>query len=80
LDGRIRADVLGAIAAIAPTTARGSSTEIAAGGAIGAVLAAASRLPEADRAQLADSLVADVLRLIGADDSVIDELAHEPLV
>ena len=79
LDGRIRADVVGAIAAVAPTSADGSSTAIAAGGAIGAVLAAASSLPEEDRAQLADSLVGDVLRLIGADPAVIDTLAHEPL-
>ena len=79
LDGRIRADVTGAMAALTPVPARGSSTEIAALGAIAAVLAAASTLPKGDRAQLADSLVADVLRLIGADETVIDGLVHEPL-
>ena len=79
LDGRIRADVIGAMASLTPKTARGSSTVIAAMGAIGAVLAAAATLPEENRAQLADSLVADVLRLLGADDSVIDELVREPV-
>jgi AcrR family transcriptional regulator len=79
LDGRIRADVAGAMAALSPRAPRGPSTAIAANGAIAAVLAAASTLPEKDRAQLADSLVADVLRLLGADDAVIDELLSEPL-
>jgi len=79
LDGRIRADVEGAMAYVEPTISRGPSTAIAAMGAIGAVLAAAASLPEDDRAQLADSLVADVLRLIGAEDAVIDELVNEPL-
>jgi AcrR family transcriptional regulator len=79
LDGRIRADVVGAMASLAPDPPRGPSTTIAAMGAIGAVLAAASTLPEEDRAQLADSLVADVLRLLGATDTVVDELVNEPL-
>jgi AcrR family transcriptional regulator len=79
LDGRIRADVNGAMASLSPTPVRGSSTAIAAMGAIGAVLTAASTLPEDDRAQLADSLVADVLRLLGADESAIDRLVNEPL-
>ncbi|GAB2450851.1 AcrR family transcriptional regulator [Conyzicola lurida] len=79
LDGRIRADVAGAMASLSPTIPRGPSTEISAMGSIGAVLAAASTLPEEDRAQLADSLVADVLRLIGADDAVIAELLGESL-
>jgi len=79
LDGRIRADVVGAMQSLEPKTARGSSTVIAAMGAIGAVLAAASSLPEDDRAQLADSLVADVLRLLGADEGAIAELVSGPL-
>jgi AcrR family transcriptional regulator len=79
LDGRIRADVVAALDVLDPENARGPSTAIAAMGAIGAVLAAASTLPEEGRAQLADSLVADVLRLLGADDAVISELAHGPL-
>jgi AcrR family transcriptional regulator len=79
LDGRIRADVIGAMTSLGPKRAHGSSTAIAAMGAIGAVLAAASTLPEDDRAQLADSLVADVLRLLGATDVVIEKLVDEPL-
>jgi AcrR family transcriptional regulator len=79
LDGRISADIVGAMAAVAPRVPRGSSTVISVAGAIAAVLTAASTLPEEGRAQLADSLVADVLRLIGADEAVIDELVHEPL-
>jgi AcrR family transcriptional regulator len=79
LDGRISADIVGAMAAVAPHVPRGSSTVISVAGAIAAVLTAASTLPEEGRAQLADSLVADVLRLIGADEAVIDELVHEPL-
>jgi AcrR family transcriptional regulator len=79
LDGRISADIVGAMAAVAPEVPRGSSTVISVAGAIAAVLTAASTLPEESRAQLADSLVADVLRLIGADDAVIDELVHAPL-
>jgi AcrR family transcriptional regulator len=79
LDGRIRADVIGAMASLAPNVSRGPSTLIATTGAIAAVLAAASTMPEEDRAQLADSLVADVLRLVGADEDVIDELVNKPL-
>jgi len=79
LDGRIRADVIAAMDSLSPKPARGSSTAIAAMGAIGAVLAAASTLPEDDRAHLADSLVADVLRLLGADDARIVTLVNEPL-
>lgn len=79
LDGRIRADVVSAMASVAPKTVGGPSTVIAAMGAIGAVLAAASTLPEEDRAELADSLVADVLRLVGADGAVIDELVRAGL-
>ena len=79
LDGRIRADVIGAIASLTPKPVRGSSTAIAAMGAIGAVLAAAASLPQEERAELADSLVADILRLIGADDSTINELMNETL-
>lgn len=79
LAGRIHEDVVGAAEALAPTGVLSPSTVISATGAIGAVLAAASALPEDDRAQLADSLVADVLRMLGADDVVIDELAREPL-
>jgi len=79
LDSRIRADVVGAIEALSADAAGRTSTVIAATGAIAAVLAAAATLPQDDRAQLADSLVADVLRLIGADSSVIDELVSEPL-
>ncbi|MET1052536.1 MAG: TetR/AcrR family transcriptional regulator [Mycetocola sp.] len=79
LDGRIRADVVGALAAISPEGTRGPSTVIAATGAIAAVLAAASTMPEGDRAQLADSLVADVLRLLGAAETVIDELVGYPV-
>lgn len=79
LDGRIRADVMGAMAVLVPDVSPGPSTAIAAMGAIGAVLAAAGTLPEQDRAQLADSLVADVLRLLGASDVVIDELVNEAL-
>lgn len=78
-DGRIRADVIAAMEAITPTFPRGSSTLIAVTGAIGSVLAAAATLPEADRALLADSLVADVFRLLGAETSLIDELVNEQL-
>jgi AcrR family transcriptional regulator len=74
LDGRISADVVGAMEALAPDAHRGPSTAIAAMGAIAAVLAAAGALPEAERPLLADSLVTDVLRLLGADDEVIAEL------
>jgi AcrR family transcriptional regulator len=79
LDGRIRDDVVGAFAALAGDTTRSPSTVIAAMGAIAAVLAAAGTLPEEDRAALADSLVADVLRLLGADDAVILEMVNESL-
>ena len=79
LDGRIRADVVAALESLSPTAAGRTSTVIAATGAIAAVLAAASALPEHDRAELADSLVADVLRLLGADNEVIDVLVNEPL-
>jgi AcrR family transcriptional regulator len=79
LDGRIRADVIGAMEALAPKVSRGPSTVIAATGAIAAVLAAASALPEHDRADLADSLVADVLRILGADETAIETLVREPL-
>jgi AcrR family transcriptional regulator len=79
LDGRIRADVVEAMTSLDPRPARGPSTVIAAMGSIGAVLAAASTLPERDRAELADSLVADVLRLLGADDSLIEEILGETL-
>jgi hypothetical protein len=43
------------------------------------VLAAATILPVDDRAQLADSLVADVLRLLGADETTIQQLVSEPI-
>ena len=79
LEGRIHADVVGALEALAPNAVPGPSTVIAAMGAISAVLAAASTLPEGDRGQLADSLVADVMRLLGADDAVIHELVNGPL-
>ena len=80
LAGRVRADLVAAIAALSPEVSRSPSTVIAATGAIAAVLGAAATLPEADRAQLADSLVADVLRLLGVDDALIVELATGPLV
>ncbi len=79
LEGRIHADVVGALTAITPTAVPGPSTVIAATGAIAAVLAAASTLPESDRGQLADSLVADVMRLLGADNAVIEQLVNAPL-
>jgi len=79
LDGRIHADIVGALEAVAPNAVRSPSTVIAAMGAIAAVLAAAGTLPEDTRAQLADSLVADVLRLLGADDEVIDGLVSAPI-
>lgn len=79
LAGRVRADVVDVIATLAPGTAHSPSTVIAATGAIAAVLGAAATLPEADRAALADSLVADVLRLLGVDEGLIVELATEPL-
>jgi len=79
LEDRIHADVVGALTALAPESDPGPSTVIAAMGAIAGVLAAASTLPEKDRGQLADSLVADVMRLLGADDAVIRELVNEPL-
>jgi AcrR family transcriptional regulator len=79
LDGRIHADVVGALDALAPRADPGPSTVVAAMGAIAAVLTAASTLPEEDRGQLADSLVADVMRLLGADDTVIAGLVDEPL-
>ena len=79
LAGRIHADVVGALTALAPHAVASPSTVVAATGAIAAVLAAASTLPEQDRAHLADSLVADVMRLLGADDVVIGELVDEPL-
>ena len=79
LEARIHADVVGAMTAIDPVIARGPSTAIAAMGAIAGVLTAASTLPEADRAQLADSLVADVLRLLGADETVIELVLSTPL-
>jgi len=79
LDGRIRADVVAAAESLSPEHPRGSSTRIAALGAIGAVLAAAATLPEEERAQLADSLVADVLRLLGADEAAIAVLVTAPL-
>jgi len=79
LDGRIRADVVAVVEKLGSDTARGPSTVIAATGAIAAVLAAASTLPEEDRAQLADSLVADVLRLLGVQQAEIDALVSEPL-
>jgi len=79
LEGRIHADVVGALTALAPNAKPGPSTVISATGAIAAVLAAASTLPEQDRAELADSLVADVMRLLGATEDVIDELVNEPI-
>ena len=79
LDGRIHADVVEALAALGADAPHGPSTVIAATGAIGAVLAAAATLPEVDRPQLADSLVADVLRLLGADEATIADLLSEPL-
>ena len=79
LDGRILADVVGALEALAPNSPRSPSTVISATGAIAAVLGAATTLPEDGRAQLADALVADVLRLLGADEVVIDRLVSAPL-
>jgi len=79
LDGRIRADVVAAAHKVNPDAARGPSTVIAATGAIAAVLAAATTLPEEDRGQLADSLVADVLRLLGVPQAEIVVLVSEPL-
>jgi AcrR family transcriptional regulator len=79
LDGRIHADVVGAMAVLAPQEPRSPSTVIAAMGAIAAVLAAAGTLPEEGRAQLADSLVADVLRLLGAGNKDIDEVVNVSL-
>ena len=80
LAGRVRADIVAAVTELSPDAAAGPSTVIAAAGAIAAVLAAAATLPEDERAQLADSLVADVLRMLGADDAVIRRLVAEPLV
>ena len=79
LDGRIHADVEGALESLAPHATRSPSTIIAAMGAIAGVLAAAGTLPEVVRPQLADSLVADVLRLLGADGEVINALVSAPL-
>lgn len=79
LADRVRADIVAAIAALPSTAASSPSTVIAATGAISAVLGAAATLPEDDRAQLADSLVADVLRLLGADGGLIVELLKDPL-
>jgi AcrR family transcriptional regulator len=80
LDGRIRADVVGAMDAVVADGPRSPSTVIAAMGAIAAVLAAAGTLPHEGRPQLADSLVADVLRLLGVDDEVITTLVTESLL
>lgn len=78
LADRVRADVVAAIAML-PNAGLGPSTAIAATGAIASVLAAAAVLPEVDRAELADSLVADVLRLLGVDGATILKLTSKPL-
>jgi AcrR family transcriptional regulator len=79
LAGRVRADVVAAIASLPQTVETNPSTVIAATGAIAAVLAAAATLPEAGRAALADSLVVDVLRMIGVPAAQIVALASAPL-
>ncbi len=82
LSTRVREDVVAAIAALPVGTrpaARTDVTAIAATGAIAAVLAEAAKLPDEGRAELADALVADVLRLLGVDDEVIVGLLDEPL-
>jgi AcrR family transcriptional regulator len=79
LAGRVRADVVEASAVLSPDAAPSPSTVIAAIGAIAAVLGAAATLPDEDRAQLADSLVADVMRMLGADEKLIAGLVAEPL-
>jgi AcrR family transcriptional regulator len=79
LSDRVRTDVVDAVTFLHPNTPGSPSVVIAATGAIAAVLGAAATLPEDDRAQLADSLVADVLRMIGAGETRIAELVAEPL-
>ena len=77
LAGRVRADVVAAVSSLPQETK--PSTIIAATGAIAAVLGAAATLPEDDRAALADSLVVDVLRMIGVPDGQIVALATASL-
>ena len=79
LAGRVRADVVAAIASLPQSVATNPSTVIAATGAIAAVLGAAATLPEDDRAVLADSLVVDVLRMIGVPDADIVALSTASL-
>jgi AcrR family transcriptional regulator len=79
LADRVRTDVVAAIAVLCPDLTGSTSTVIAATGAIAAVLGAAATLPEDERAQLADSLVGDVMRMLGADETLTAQLVAEPL-
>lgn len=79
LADRTRAEIVAATSAMSTDVARSPSTVIAATGAIAAVLATSATLPEDERAVLADSLAADVLRLLGADGADIAGLVDEPL-
>ncbi|MGN8245175.1 hypothetical protein ACTHAM_002290 [Cellulomonas soli] len=71
LPARVREDVVAAIEAV-PVSARAASRA-------DVTVIAAAQLPDDARADLADALAADILRLLGVDDDLIVGLVAEPI-